>query len=99
PIRDGVLNEAARLDVNDLRLDGLPLTVAVLVVHANLVDVGERHLRLRRAGDLDAALVDYGLDDAVGGTGLLQRDERVRVGGVLAGLRADGLDDEIVGEA
>lgn len=90
-------NPAARLDVDDLRLDGLPLTGAVLVIHADVVDVAEHDGRLS-AGEANASVVDHRRDHPVRYPRLLQRDQRIRVGCVLPRLGADGLNDQDVAE-
>ena len=85
--------------MDDLRLNGDPLSGVVLVVDANLVDVREFDRLLRHVRNLAPALVDHRSDDAVGDAGSLQRHERISIGEVIAGLRVDGLDDEVVAQS
>ncbi len=71
----------------------------VFVVDADLVDVGEFDGFLGGGSKQLAALVHHRGDDAVGDAGVFEGDERIGVGGVVAGLGVDGLEDEVVAEA
>ena len=101
----GGFEPAAGFEFDDLCLEWLLTAVAVLVVGADLADLGDgRRRRIvgsRRAfrSEALAAFVDHRGDDAFVNASVFEIDQRIGVSGVLARLRGDGLKDQIVAQA